>query len=136
MQLLGDETPCGGRLRQVITDDLGGDFEGGCESVAHVLALLLELIGDRDVRYKHRAGLYYAAVYEDASSFMRKESALLEWRCNRLLKEDQITKELDAYTLIAWGDNELVIDGVSHKIDNPRDGRIIEVPRKKTMEFA
>jgi hypothetical protein len=75
--------------------------------------------------YKHPAGLYAAAAYSSADAKNKGEKPLGLWLCNHEIAKRGITKGMGAYSYLGHSIGDFEINGNRHKIDNPRDGRVV-----------
>lgn len=76
--------------------------------------------------YDHPAGLYSAAVYKDANDYHKGKKAVAKWICNAELEKQRLTKGLGSYSIRGVGPGEVEINGVTHFINNPKGGKIID----------
>lgn len=75
--------------------------------------------------YTHPAGLYSAEAYSSADAKNKGENPLATWLCNHEAEKQRLTDGLAAYVYLVHGVGDFEIDGVRHKVDNPRDGRVV-----------
>jgi hypothetical protein len=74
-------------------------------------------------KYNHPAGLYSAALFEDADAYHKNKKVLCRYDCNRLIATQKATKGKSGY-MIREENDYFEVDGVKHVVENPEGGRI------------
>lgn len=75
--------------------------------------------------YRHPAGLYGAGVWADANAYHKNEKPLARWVCNLALAKEEAAKGKGSYSMLGVSQSEFEIDGVRHKVENPRCGKVV-----------
>lgn len=73
--------------------------------------------------YRHPAGLYSATVYANADACLKREEPLAQWLCNHAIEMKRLRPE-GSYSYLGHGPGDFEINGVRHKVENPRQGRV------------
>jgi len=76
-------------------------------------------------KYTHPAGLYAATCYASADDFMKGRQPLAKWLCNHELKMIEATKGKTSYSFLGKEPGVFVIDDVTYRVSDPKDGRIV-----------
>lgn len=75
--------------------------------------------------YSHPSGLYAAVLYETADDYHKGRKPLMKWLCNHEIEKRKLTDKLGSYSYFGNNAGDFEIDGVRHKIKNPKEGRIV-----------
>ena len=75
--------------------------------------------------YSHPTGLYSADLYEDANAYHKNAKPLARWRCNHEIEKRKLTEPLAGYSYLGHGPGDFEINGVRHKIENPKGGALV-----------
>lgn len=75
--------------------------------------------------YSHPAGLYAALCYEDANAEAKGAKALARWLCNHEQERARIADGAACHTYRGHGPGDFEVDGVRHKLDNPKQGSVV-----------
>jgi hypothetical protein len=74
--------------------------------------------------YRHPAGLFSAAAWPSADAKEKGAAAEATWLCNHEIELQRLTEGMASYSYCGYGPGDFEIDGVRHKIDNPKGGRV------------
>lgn len=77
--------------------------------------------------YKHPCGLYAAACYESADALHKGKEPLARWLSNHEQEKQRITKGMGSYSLLGHAPGDFEVNGVRHKIKNPKGGSVVSV---------
>lgn len=77
--------------------------------------------------YDDPAGLYAAALWDSADAYHKKQDPLARWQSNHEIAKDELTRDLGAYSYFGHGPGDFEIDGVRHRIPDPKGGRLVPV---------
>lgn len=75
--------------------------------------------------YTHPAGLYSAAAYSSADAKNKGEKPLAQWLCNHEAEKQRLTADISGYSYFGHGVGDFEINGVRHKVKNPREGTVV-----------
>lgn len=75
--------------------------------------------------YRHRAGLYAAALFVDANAFHKGEKPLAIWLSNRARDLKRATEGLSGYSMISTGIDSFEIDGKRYVVRDSRLGSVV-----------
>lgn len=75
--------------------------------------------------YGHPCGLYAAACYESAEAYHKGQNPLAKWVCNHELEKQRLTAGKGCYSYLGKGVGLFEIDGVLHKVENPKAGKVV-----------
>ena len=81
--------------------------------------------------YGHPFGLYAAVCFTDANAYHKNEKPLAKWLCHHELEKTRLTKGLGGYSYKGHGPGDFEIDGKRHKVENPKDGRLVLERRRE-----
>lgn len=76
-------------------------------------------------KYSHPAGLYSAAAYTSSDAKNKGEKPIAIWLCNHESEKQRLTKDADAYSYLGHTVGDFEINGVRHKVENPKSGRVV-----------
>lgn len=76
--------------------------------------------------YDHPCGLYAAAVYRSADDYYKNVDPLARWLCNHELERQRLTNDLGGYSMLGHGPGDFEINGERHKVENPKQGKVIK----------
>lgn len=82
----------------------------------------LEMAADT---YKHPAGLYAANAYTSSDAKNKGEKPIAKWLCNHEAEKQRLTAGLGCFSYLGHGIGDFEIDGVRHKVERPREGRVV-----------
>lgn len=74
-------------------------------------------------KYKHPAGLYFAAVYEYGDDYLKEHDPLARWRSNWLIQTKDASKDLGGYAFKKTSDVSFEINGKRFLVHDPKGGR-------------
>jgi hypothetical protein len=75
--------------------------------------------------YRHPAGLYAASLYASADAYHKGADPLARWLCNHEIEKRRLTEPLAGYSYLGHGPGDFEINGVRHRIENPKGGQLI-----------
>jgi hypothetical protein len=75
---------------------------------------------------RHPYGLYSAELYADANAYHKRDAPLARWLCNHEAEKQRLTKDLGGYSYLGHGPGEFEIDGVRHKVEDPKGGALVK----------
>lgn len=79
------------------------------------------------MEYKHPCGLYAAACYDSADALHKGKEPLARWLSNHEQEKQRITKGMGSYSMLGHAPGDFEINGVRHKIKNPKGGSVVSV---------
>jgi hypothetical protein len=72
-------------------------------------------------------GLYSAALWDSADSYHERQEPLARWLSNHEIAKEELTRDLGAYSYFGHGPGDFEIDGVRHRIPDPKGGRLVPI---------
>lgn len=75
--------------------------------------------------YKHPAGLYGAGCWANATDYHKGAEPLARWVCNLALAKDEAARGKGSYSMLGVSNEEFEIDGVRHKVKDPKGGKVL-----------
>lgn len=79
--------------------------------------------------YAHPCGLYAAVAYLSHKDSLQNAKPAARWICNAEIAVREATSGKDAYTLRRTSSDTFEIDGVLHKVADPKGGRVYQEPQ-------
>jgi hypothetical protein len=75
--------------------------------------------------YRHPCGLYAAVCYASADAYHKGETPLARWLSNHELAIQRLKPKGSGYGYLGHGPGDFEIDGVRHRIEDPKGGRVL-----------
>lgn len=79
------------------------------------------------VQYSHPFGLYSATAFRSSDAYHKGEKPLAQWLCNLEITKQRAVGGSSSYQVRSRGTTEIEVDGVVHKVEDPKGGQIVPV---------